>query len=161
VKDAKIYNNTIYVGKGYNVDILQHADWKGWADSTYVYNNIFYVDGTAEIAYGISRDPDGAYVTAHGFGPSKNNVLDYNIYFGNIKASGEEHGLTIDPMLEAPGHSGPGRLMLRAYRLRAGSPALNSGMTIGDNGGKDFVGTPVPSCKGVDRGAVESSCDTN
>jgi hypothetical protein len=157
VKDTQIYNNTIYVGKGHHVDLLQHTDWVGWADSTYIYNNIFYVEGSAEIAYGISRNPDGGYVTASGFGKSTNNVLDYNVYSGNIDPLKEAHALTSDPMLQAPGQIVAGKVDWTGYRLRPGSPAQDSGRVIKDNGQKDAFGTPVLSCKGADRGAVESS----
>src|SRR2546430_7259893 len=37
-------------------------------------NNIFYVAGTARFSYGVSRASDGAYLTAHGFGESKDNL---------------------------------------------------------------------------------------
>lgn len=162
VKDTQIYNNTIYVGKGHEVDLLQYADWGGWADSTYIRNNIFYVDGVGRISYATSRNADGAYVTAPGFGPSKNNVFDYNVYYGNITAPNEANALTSDPMLEAPGRSESGMSSLDAYRLRSGSPAIDSGKSIEKNGGKDFFSRPVPSCKGTDRGAVETvACNSN
>ena len=42
------------------------------------------------------------------------------------------------------------------YRLRADSHAINSGKVIAESGGKDFLGTHVPTCGGVDLGALES-----
>ena len=155
VSNTTIYNNTIYVGKNEKVGLVLHADWKGWADGTYLYNNIFYVDGSAQFSYGVSRNPDGAYVTAPGFGSSKNNVFDSNVYYRNVKPAEDSNALTSDPFFVSPGSAGVGRQTASVYRLRSGSPALNSGKTMAD-AKTDFLGTPVPSCGGVDRGAIES-----
>jgi hypothetical protein len=155
VINASIYNNTIYVGKNEHVDVLLQADWKGWADGTYLYNNIFYVDGSAQFSHGISRNPEGAYMTAPGFGSSTNNVFDSNVYYGHLKPVDDSHALASDPLLISPGVAGVGRQTVLGYRLRAGSPALNSGKVIAHSE-RDFLGTPVPSCGGVDRGAFQS-----
>jgi hypothetical protein len=156
VTNASIYNNTIYVGKNEHVDLLLQADWKGWADGTYLYNNIFYVDGSAQFSHGVSRNRDGAYVTAPGFGGSTNNVFDSNVYYGYLKpAADDSHALTGNPLLVSPGVARVGRQTVLGYRLRAGSPALNTGKIIAHSD-RDFLGTPVPSCGGVDRGAFQS-----
>jgi hypothetical protein len=160
VTNASVYNNTIYVGKNEHVDLLLQADWKGWADGTSLYNNIFYVDGSAQFSHGVSRNPGGAYVTAPGFGSSKNNIFDSNIYYGNLKAGDDPRALTSDPLLVSPGVAGVGRQAVLGYRLRAGSPAVNSGKTIAHSE-RDFLGTPVPSCSGVDRGAFQSDACQN
>jgi len=160
VKDSLIYNNTIYVGAEHTVDLLLYSDWHGWTEGTYLYNNIFYAAGTGRFSQGISRDPDGAYVTKPGFGPSRDNVFDYNIYFGKISPPNDSHALTADPKLVAPGSGSIGRLSLSGFTLQTGSPALRSGEVIETNGRRDFWGKPVPSCGGVDRGAVQSQVCT-
>jgi hypothetical protein len=156
VKDSLIYNNTIYVGPQHHVDLLLQSDWKGWAAGTQVYNNIFYADGDAQISFSLSRDPDGAYVTKPGLGLSLNNVFDYNVYFGKIAPPNDPHALTIDPNLVAAGAGNIGQLSLSGFDLQAGSPGRRSGKFIERNGGRDFWGKPVPSCGGIDRGAVQS-----
>lgn len=156
VTNATMYNNTIYVGENENVSLLLQADWGGWGTGTYLYNNIFYVEGTAQFAHGVSRTGVGAYATAPGFGGSKDTVFDSNIYFGKIKAAQEPHGNTSDPMFVSPGTAGIGRDSVSGYRLRPGSPAIDSGRAIPNSGGMDFSGSHVPSCGGVDRGAMES-----
>jgi hypothetical protein len=156
VKNSLIYNNTIYVGKEYRVDLLLHWDWKGWADGTHLYNNIFYVPGSGQFSYGISRAADGAYVTQPGFGESKDNVFDSNVYYGNVQAAADPHALTTDPKLIAPGAGTLGRLTLSGYGLQPGSEARGGGRLIEKNGGQDFRGKTVPSCGGTDRGAVQS-----
>ena len=158
VKNSLIYNNTFYVGRGEKVGLVLHSNWSGWADGTFFYNNIFYVDGAADFSYGVSRAKDGEYATVPGAGKSRNNVFDSNVYFGNVKPADDAHALTSDPMFADPGGAAVGRESAMAYRLRAGSPARDSGKVIPDNGGKDFFGTVVPACGGVDRGAVETVC---
>ena len=159
VSNAIIYNNTFYVGRDERVSLLLQADWKGWADGTYFYNNIFYVAGNAEFSHGISRSSDGAYVTKAGFGESRNTVFDSNIYFGK-QAPTDSHGLTSDPLFGSPGAANREIKSVAGYGLRRGSPAINSGRFIHDNGGKDFFGTRVPACGAVDRGAAEfGRCD--
>jgi hypothetical protein len=156
VKNTLIYNNTIYVGKEENVDLILHTDWTGWAADTYFYNNIFYVEGTARLfSYGMSGSPDGSYVTAPGPGKSANNVFDFNIYYG-VEAARDAHALTSNPLLENAGHGGVGQHTPSGYSLRPGSPAIDSGKAIESNGGRDFLGATVPQCAGVDRGAIES-----
>ena len=157
VKNSLIYNNTFYVGKEDKVGLVLHSNWNGWADGTFLYNNIFYVDGAADFSYGVSRARDGEYKTAPGAGKSMNNVFDSNIYFGNLRPPNDPHALTANPLLAGPGKSALGRESAAAYRLQPGSPAIDSGKQISDDGGKDFFGTVVPACSGVDRGAVEST----
>lgn len=155
VKNTHIYNNTIYVGKGEQLDVVLHTDWTGWASDTYFYNNIFYVQGAGEFGYGVTGKDDGSYVSAPGPGKSTNNVYDSNVYYG-VKSPGDPHAIAADPLLQNPGQAGIGRSSVVGYALREHSPAIDSGKTIENNGGKDFFGTPVPQCSGADRGALES-----
>jgi hypothetical protein len=156
VKNTLIYNNTIYVGKGENVDLVLHTDWTGWATDTYFYNNIFYVEGTGRLfSYGVSGNPDGSYVTAPGPGKSNNSVFDYNVYYG-VQPFDDPHGLHGIPLMLNPGHAAAGRRTVSGYSLQDGSPVIDSGKAVERNGGRDFLGTIVPQCRGVDRGALES-----
>jgi len=155
VENTLIYNNTIYVGKGEDVDIVLHTDWTGWASNTYFFNNIFYVEGTARFGYGVTGNQDGSYVSAPGPGKSTNSVYDFNVYFG-LKSTDDAHAIMSDPLLVNPGRADIGRSTTAGYALRDGSPAIDSGKSIEQNGGKDFIGTPVPQCRAMDRGAFES-----
>jgi hypothetical protein len=156
VKNTLIYNNTIYVGKDEDVDLVLHTDWTGWASDTYVYNNIFYVEGEGRIfSYGVSGNPDGSYVTAPGPGRSTNTVFGSNVYYG-VHAPDDPHALTTGPLLVSPGHAGVGRDTTSGYSLGKDSPAIDSGRAIENNGGRDFLGTTIPQCGATDRGAIES-----
>ncbi|HXM95860.1 MAG TPA: right-handed parallel beta-helix repeat-containing protein [Candidatus Dormibacteraeota bacterium] len=155
VKNSLIYNNTIYVGPDHLVDLLLFSDWHGWSEGAYFYNNIFYVAGTARFSYGISRASDGAYVSASGFGKSKDNLFDSNVYYRVEIPANDPHALTVDPNLVAPGQGTIGRLSLPGYRLQPMSSATRSGKFIENNGGHDFWGNAAPSCGGTDRGASQ------
>jgi len=157
IRDSHIYNNTFYVGEGLQVDLLLYSDWHGWADATSVENNIFEVHGRAQFTYGLSRAPDGAYASAPGWGASRHNGFDSNVYFGNLAPIVDDrHALTADPNLIAPGEAQLGLLSLSGYRLQPDSPAIRTGKAIESNGGRDFWGQPVPSCGGTDRGASQA-----
>ena len=55
-----------------------------------------------------------------------------------------------------PGSAGPGTDTLDGYRLQPGSPCIDSGRSIPNNGSLDLWGNPVPDPVGVcDRGAHE------
>jgi hypothetical protein len=160
VKDTLIYNNTIYVGKGENVDVVLHTDWTGWASDTHFYNNIFYVEGTAQFGYGVTGNADGSYASAPGPGKSMNNVYDYNVYYG-LKPADDPHAIAANPLFVDPGHAGVGRSGLSGYALRDNSPAIASGKMIGGNGATDFFGSSLDQCRAIDRGAVQSrNCRT-
>jgi hypothetical protein len=159
VTNAAVYNNTIYVGEGERVDQLLYSDWGGWPDGMFFYNSIFHVEGAAQFSYGVRRRADGAYKTAPGLGPSKNNAFDSNVYY-QIQPVNDSHALITDPMLTAPGRGRGGGNGIAGYTLGLGSPAADSGRIVENNGGRDFFGTAVPSCGGVDRGAVESKTCT-
>ena len=156
VKDSLIYNNTIYVGPEHSVDLLLFSDWHGWSASSHFYNNIFYVAGTARFSYGISRAADGAYVSASGFGASKDNLFDANDYYRVEMSANDPHALTVDPKLAAPGQGTTGILSLSGYRLQPTSPAKKKGRFVEKNGGRDFWGKAVPSCGATDQGASQS-----
>jgi len=156
VRDSLIYNNTIYVRPERVVDMLLFSNWHGWSESSHFYNNIFYVAGTARFSYGISRAADGAYDTAHGFGESKGNLFDANVYYGIEAPAHDPDALAADPKLVAPGQGTMGILSLTGYRLQPTSRSRKTGRSVEKNGGHDFWGNAVPSCGATDRGASQS-----
>ncbi len=156
VRDSLIYNNTIYVGPERTVDLLLYSDWHGWSESSHFYNNIFYVAGTARFSYGISRAADGAYGSARGFGASKDNLFEANVYYCIEAPAHDPDALAADPKLVAPGQGTIGILSLAGYRLQPTSRSRKTGRSVEKNGGHDFWGNAVPSCDATDRGASQS-----
>ena len=146
--NTQIYNNTIYIGSGLSPTIVGAHLWGGtgnWANNTTYSNNIIYNAGT------------GTY----NLGGSTNNVFTANLFFGNHPASepGDSKKLTSNPLLVNPGSGGTGINTLDGYHLQSGSPAAGSGVTISNNGGRDFFGTALPS-GAPSRGAAEGSSST-
>ena len=74
-----------------------------------------------------------------------------------IKAEPKDPGkITDDPMFVDPGSGGLGRGTLDGYQLRPGSPCIDSGRNIPNNGAWDFWGNRVPNAGGsIDRGVHE------
>jgi len=78
-------------------------------------------------------------------------------FLPKIQPVQDAHGITSDPMFADPGAASAGRDTVSGYRLRPNSMAIDSGRAIPNSGGRDFLGNRVPSCRGVDRGAMESA----
>jgi hypothetical protein len=133
-----------------------HSDWHGWADNTSFYNNIFYVEGAGQFRYALSRKDNGHHVTAPGYGRSKNNLFDSNVYYGIVKPPADRNGWKDDPLLLGAGAAGNGRETASVYGPGPKSPVIDTGRSMDVDLVKDFFGSPVPSCSGWDRGAVEA-----
>ena len=154
-ENSSIYNNTIYVGPEHSVDLTVFSDWNGWATHTFLYNNIFYVDGASQFSYAVSRNLDGAYVTKPSTGQSASSIFESNVYFGNVAPPADSRALTTNPHFVNPGSGRIGRDTLAGYRLQAGSPAIGAAMSIANNGGRDFWGLPLPANRPLNRGASQ------
>jgi len=143
VTDAQIYNNTIYIGPGTgDPNVFEFFTWHGTGpENSQLYNNIFYNLGNGD--YDLSGD--------------EGSTWDYNVFYGNHPPGepSDPHKLTSDPKLVNPGSGGTGRDSVDGYKLQPDSPCRDSGMTIPDNGGKDYWGNAVPSGSATDRGAHE------
>jgi hypothetical protein len=129
---SAIYNNTVYNNKinsgvayGYGTSI----------NATYtLQNNIFY-----------AQSGNGVLTT------SATISYQNNLYFGSAVQvpAGDTHAVKADPKLVSPGSgtnggsSGPAVSSLGGYELQAGSPAINAGASIANNGGLDFWGTTL------------------
>lgn len=133
IGDTEIYNNVFYVPAGNSVDFSRNQ----LTANIKVRNNIFYWLG------GGNYPPGGTW--------------DANVFYGTHPASepSDPHKLTSDPELVGPGTGGIGLDSVGGYRLHAGSPALNSGAVIADNGGKDYWGNPVSAAQPPSRGAFQ------
>lgn len=142
-KNTYFYNNTVYISPKMKTKILEAQDYEGWHEGFYAYNNIFYNLGK------------GGY----DFAQSTKNVFDYNVYFGEHPSNepADAHKIVSDPMLDNPGSGKIGRNSVIGYKLKSGSPCINSGVTITNNSRKDFWGTAIPQGVATDRGACEYS----
>lgn len=148
IGDTQIYNNVFYVPADNPVDLtgVNFGPAGGYrptenrlAERITFQNNIFYWLGGGDY-------PSGA-------------TWDSNLFYGTHPASepSDPHKLTSDPKLVGPGTGGTGLDSVGGYRLRAGSPALDSGAVIADNGGKDFWGKPVSARRPPNRGVYQGA----
>ncbi len=44
-----IYNNTFYNDASFNIPLVEHGNWNGWASGTHFRNNIFYTKGKYQL----------------------------------------------------------------------------------------------------------------
>ena len=136
--NADVYNNTFYIGEGLDTEVVE--DVGGVAT---LKNNIFYNLGTST-------------TTTWG----RNFSYENNLYYGYDSTPEDSSKIIADPMFADPGTGGTGVLgdsaidTLGGYRLREGSPAIDAGLEIEDNGGRDYFGTPLTDGK-TDVGAAE------
>ncbi|WP_319501497.1 right-handed parallel beta-helix repeat-containing protein [uncultured Draconibacterium sp.] len=130
VKDVKIYNNTLYFGKGKGNRVFVAAGKFRTPTETEFRNNIFYFEDEAEWGF----EPDGTC------------VFENNLYY-NVSSRGA-NAVTADPLFIDPGSGGtdidmtdPDRLA--GYKLASDSPALNTGLSIENSGDKNFQGKQI------------------
>ena len=97
---------------------------------TSFHNNIFYFEENS----------------GWGFEPDQTCVFENNLYY-NLRPRGA-NAVTADPLFVNPGSGGTDIDMtdtnrLSGYRLKDGSPGINTGGIIEENPGKDFVANPI------------------
>jgi parallel beta-helix repeat protein len=127
------YNNLLFA-EGLGSASLVNTSGDGSAlSATYSFsNNIFHTTRTADAA-------------RTGSGLSYKN----NLYSGLPKVATDAGAKTGAPLFVNPAArkngdlTGPAFASLKGFQLSAGSPALNSGLVIANNGGVDFWSTPL------------------
>ena len=133
------YNNTIYLGEGIDREWLKNGYTGGKSDAKF-YNNIVVNKGTMTPGKGFNEQE-----------------IDYesNIFVGFDEVPSNDTTLIQeDPKFVAPGTGGKGIDSVKGYKLQADSPAIDAGLNIENNGGKDYFGTPLADGK-TDIGAAE------
>jgi Right handed beta helix region len=127
-----------------------------------IYNNTLYVEpDAANLVFGFGAFLAAQYAFTNNIfvGTGLNPVLTSgggitytrNAYFGAHVAApaSDASAVRSDPGLLNPGQGanggpmGPAFASLTGYALTPGSPAIDSGVAIDDNGGQDFAGTPL------------------
>jgi len=138
---TQIYNNVIYLGAGVPCPkVVTNDSWGGTAGETSFKNNIFYIMNNAV------------------FDSNPNFSYDYNCFYG-VTGPADPHAIHADPMFVAPGAGAMGIASVDGYKLQEGSPCIDAGTPISNNGGKDYWGTPlyhgapdIGACEYVDDG---------
>jgi hypothetical protein len=130
--NCKIYNNVFYNSSNFtDVKLFLYGTWPdGYPINQEVTNNIFYIEngGSAQI----TNDGPGT-------------VFNNNVFFGNISLGAivNNNPIYTDPQFVNRGTGGDGINTVDGYKLLSGSPALNAGIVIANNGGIDYWGNNV------------------
>lgn len=128
---SKVYNNLFYSRADQDsVMLIYHKSWGGYSDSTLYQNNIFVARGK------------GCYFNT---GKSTRNYFHANMFDGSmLNKPSDPEGIDSNPKFVGEGCQSGANPSLR-YLLQSGSPAINSGMQVGQNGGRDFAGKEIGS----------------
>ncbi|MEV6605817.1 right-handed parallel beta-helix repeat-containing protein [Kutzneria sp. NPDC051319] len=138
-----------------------------------VHNNTIYTDRSKYAIYGYGTSLTSSYditdnviystVAGASLTTSSTVRYDNNLYGGASLPvpSGDTHAVRADPQFTGSPDwtvgtpdSGPRLIAAYGLRVRSGSPAINRGVVIGGNGGRDYAGTPLYNGK-PDIGAFE------
>ncbi len=136
VQNSWIYNNTIYIGTNQDLPVFKFTDDNGYPNGTYIFNNLFYIDGKARIE----------------LGGSTNTVFVSNIFYGSRGGAPivVDNG-SVKPGLVQPGSGANDMDSVGGYKWQQGSSLR--GITLANNGGRDYFGNPVstnyPPCIGA------------
>lgn len=132
------YNNTIYLDDSIDRKWMSNGYTGGKSDAKF-YNNIFINKGKIDMNEFNEQEID----------------YERNIFYGFDKVpSNDETIIQEDPLLVAEGTGGKGIDSVKGYMLQKDSPAINAGINIENNGGRDYFGNELTDGK-VDIGAAE------
>ncbi len=130
--------------------------------TAHVYNNTIYNDRSNHLVYGYGTSLQGTYhlwnnifySTRSGASLTTSSTIDYNsnLYAGATLPipSSDRRPKTGNPRFAGPitgpygtPQSGPALDAALPLRVTSGSPAINTGITVTDNGNADYTGAPV------------------
>lgn len=141
---TEIYNNTVFIGPHRSPVIIgEKTNYGGKRNYRFRNNLIINMSQNASYAW-----VDESFIGKREF--SHNLISGY-------RPSGEFYDpelITSDPMLTDPGSAATGLESVLGYRPEPGSPAINAGVSIENNGGRDYQGNPLTDGK-PDIGAFE------
>lgn len=139
-----VYNNTVFIGKHRSPKIIDER--RNGIKSYWFYNNVIY-----------NESPTAAYSWFNA-----NRTFHGNVFYGEHPAGepADPAKLTSDPLLIGPGAGAIGLHTLTGYKLQPGSPCINTGFVVPNNGDRDFWRHAVPFNALPDRGAHEWSQDS-
>jgi hypothetical protein len=156
--ESVVRYNLIVNNSRYGINL--HSDS---ASTNETYNNLVFAEGLSSASL-VSTSGNGEHLASPY--AIRNNILHTsrtsdaartgagvtyasNLYSGLPAVSGDATARTGNPMfvdstMRPNGtQAGPALGMLDGFKLRAGSPATNNGVSVANNGGHDFWNTPV------------------
>jgi hypothetical protein len=175
LRDAEVYNNTIYVAPAASGEARGVYIQTPTTDLRFR-NNVVEVAGgvpavevvggeTGLLFQGNAYWSAGAPLAVRWAGTTFDTLAEWRAATGQERVGSVDTGVVADPRFESPGGGGTigdaDQLgQLTAYRPRADSPLLDSGLNLSagfgtDAGGRDFAGVSLPQAGGYDIGAIE------
>jgi hypothetical protein len=144
--NGRIYNNTIFVPASKNIRMMQSQVWdNGQVANLTFSNNIFFVEG--QVSYNLT------YTT--------NLIFENNVYYGtHTGRPADAYAITLQPPLVNAGGADTGWGSLAAYAFTTADSRF-LGRIIANNGGRDIIGTAVPSSTQPMVGAVQGITTSN
>ncbi len=133
VRDTKIYNNVFYVERRKERDVRKQMIFVNQGDISgmLIANNIFHVADPHEF---------------QGFEKVRDLVVRNNLYFGKFDPMPDDStAVTANPFFVAPGKARDSLASATGFKIGKNSPAIGAGVSVPDNGGRDFFGNPVPA----------------
>jgi hypothetical protein len=129
-KNIHIYNNTHFVRDGLHVEVFAE---NRTPINTLFENNIFFFEGRGNWG----KNAKGI-----------NTKFRNNLYFNISPHQSDTSAMTANPLFYQPGAAGSNINLktmdaLQGYSLMPGSPCIDAGIIIKDNGGKDLLGTKL------------------
>lgn len=174
MKNAQVYNNTIYVAKAINSTTKALCiDNDGMSNISF-YNNIFHAVGKTRILsaatpvgisfYGNNYWSDSAFSISWA-GNSFTSFADWQLATGQEKFNGQSTGYQLDPMYADAGkgyiiNNARNLRTLKAYKLLSSSGMINSGLNLSklfgiNPGSVDFWGAPLAGKVAFNIGAYQ------
>jgi hypothetical protein len=172
--DCDIYGNTIFVSPSASGE-PRAIRFNSVSTNFRFFNNLIVTTGgvrvidvvagqTGLVFRGNNYWTSGGAFTAVWAGVTHPSLAAWSAATGQERDGATVVGRGLDPLLTAPGMGGrigdPDRLAtLDAYRLRAGSPMINTGLDLSrfgvTPGARDYFGTSLPQGGALDVGAHE------
>ncbi|OYN98073.1 hypothetical protein CGZ95_12725 [Enemella evansiae] len=137
--DSAVYNNTVIIdrtGSPFSQNIRFLTDEGASTPIAFRNNVITNRNGTVDTVYRASGAPAATF--------------DTNLFQNVTPPSGSTNSIVADPRFVDPATTTP-----PGIKLRTGSPALDAGKVIINNGGRDYFGNPVAATGAPNLGAYE------
>ena len=131
----------------YRYNISKDEPTGKWGNVPYSYNNIFYVSPGLNIpigdGYKSTDNKNNIFVNYGNTWWNFSTLTGSNNNFYQNTTMGGTNPLWADPQFVNPAGVGNGMSTTSGFQLQATSPLINAGISIANNGGKDFFGNAL------------------
>lgn len=136
IASASVYNNTIYTSAGVSQVAVNENNT---LDRKIAFSNNIFSNAGGTMTFNVN---------------SSLTTFAANVFDGTTNPPADPQAITDSPRFVSPG-TATDLGHAEGYELRAGSPAIGTGILIPDNGGLDYFGNHVPATTAPNRGAYQ------